>query len=987
MHLLSQRLLAKTKRQIYLCLSLVFLSSPIQAEDDSSTRYKIREGTLASALIQLGRYGGISIIFSAGDVASEFSPRIDGNYTRKEVLDLLLANTNMRAEYIADNVVSIVANPDAKNNTKPATRPIEELTVVGQPMTGSRLGPVDIAGSSPVDVISRPELDISGSYSLGNFLKAIPAVSGNSTSTAVSNGGDGTATVTLRGLPANNTLVLIDGRRMAFNGTKGDAVNLNGIPAAAIERIEILKDGASSIYGADAIAGVVNIILKKEYDGVELEQYYGISGQSDVDTRYSHLLSGKTFDRGSILFSAQHFEQDGLFSRDRVLSANADKSDQGGADLRSSATPHSRIELENGDIVMLDTAQGSSVDGSEASHFRPATDDDLYNYREATSSLSPSKRSSAYLSAQWEILPSIMWESDAAYTHTEATITFAPTPIFTSSEFVTLNISAENQYNPFDYEIENLRRRIVELKPREQKNTAETYRLGTGLKGDTGTIDWSLNAFWNQIEAKEHFTNILHTEKTQRALGPAENCRGILIDACEPLNLFGRAGSIDETQIDYLRTSVKTSGTSQISVLSGTIESKLGSLPAGDVKLVAGAEFRHEAIDSKPDNGNASFVSGSLPSASKGSRRVREAFLESRLPIVNNLTRFGTLDLELSARYSNYSDFGDSLTPKLGVLYRPHESVLLRGTYSEGFRAPNLGELNAGAQQSFVFFVDPCSEENAVEIYEGCAQQSDSSQNQHLTTFEGQPNLKAEDSVSQTIGIVWTPSFLHGLTATVDYFNIEQDNVVDANVNYIVTENAINGSFSEFVDRDESGNIRQLFAPYINIGKRDVSGVDASVRWVNRTVNNGKFSYSFNASYLEKYLDQITPRSEEYDVSGTFVDAASEGNGALPKWKANAGLLWEKQRFLFNYSVNYISRIEEKIPYTEQKRNIAEWITHDTQFSYRFLKNENLKLVIGVDNILDEDAPLVASAFNDSYDARTHDIVGRFFYSKIAYRF
>ena len=256
----------------------------------------------------------------------------------------------------------------------------------------------EINGFAPVEILTATELSLSGAQALSDQLKFVPIISGNSTSTAVSNGGDGTATVTLRGLPASNTLVLLNDHRVASNGFGGDAVDLNTIPAAAIERIEILKDGASAIYGSDAIAGVVNVILHKEFEGLQLETYYGETSKGDNDTITTNLIWGGKNDRGSFMLAASYFDQSGFNSRDRAFSNNADGRAFGGRDKRSSATPEARITLNGDTFTLEDGANGTSIDD-----FRPATSEDLFNFLEFTSSLTPSQRSSVYLNGAYQL--------------------------------------------------------------------------------------------------------------------------------------------------------------------------------------------------------------------------------------------------------------------------------------------------------------------------------------------------------------------------------------------------------------------------------------------------------------------------------------------------------------------------------------------------------------------------------------------------------
>lgn len=961
------------------CLLYLALCSQSAFGSDKKYSLSIQEQSLPRALIQLGRFTGISIIFSADELASIRAKPLRGEFTGSEALNILLAESAYKARVISPNVVAILPDEDVAVASNPSVATIEELTIVGRNVTGSLIGQVDLAGSSPVDIISGPEFEYSGAYSLGNFLKYVPAVSGNSTSTAVSNGGDGTATVTLRGLPANNTLVLLNGNRLASTGLKGDSVDLNTIPSAAIDRIEIFKDGASTIYGADAIAGVVNVKLKERFDGLRVENHYGITDKNDVETLNFHVLAGREFENSALMILLQNFRQQGLFSRQRELSENADGRELGGTDLRSSATPRARIIFSEDDVRTL--SEGRL--GANAEDYRPVTSEDRYNYREATSSLSPSSRDHLYLSHVYYPNELLEINTKFMFTHTDSSIYFAPMPLFTASEFVTYSVAPNQQYNPFDEEIIDLRRRVVELGPRVQDNVNDTYRLESRISGDAFDGRWNINLLWNKSDGREKFRQVFDVDRTLRALGPAEQCQGLGVDGCVPLNLFGPPGSITQDQIDYLQNDVAFDGVSHLYGLGADLESAVLDLPSGQMRLALGVNFRRESISAGARNGETRFVSGSLPSVTKGQRDIRELFLETRIPLANETALAQSLDLELSVRHSSYSDFGDKSVPKLGLLYRPNRQWLVRATHSQGFRAPNLGELHRGSTDSFVFIVDPCSAEDAVQTLPGCDQRSDPTRVQFLTSFAGEPNLKAEDSKSRTLGIYWTPKVNGDYALSLDYFHVKQSNVVDASAQYILDVNSRTGEFSELIERDVNGNIRHLYAPFVNIGSREVSGLDLSSRWDLKNRRIGEIRHTINATYMLEYVDQISPLYEAEDVRGKFTDAASEGNGAIPAWKANTGLLWKRKSWFANYSMNYIGSMIESVPYEDRKRKISPWLTHDVQMGYEF-NESNIKLVLGVDNLGDKAPPFIASAFNDNYDARTYDLIGRFMYLKLS---
>lgn len=974
-------------------LSLILAVPQALASLDEEITFSEPEQSLRETLISLGRHSDISIIFPSRLVQGYRAQQFEGTHSAREILQQLLEGTQLCFEEINSSVIAII--PAAPRTASPQTHgDIEEISVIDRAVTGSHIRRNDYQGSSPVDIISSPEINASGSQTLGDFLKYIPAVSGNSTSTAISNGGDGTATVTLRGLPANNTLVLLNGKRIANSGLSSDAVDLNSISPSSVERIEILKDGASAIYGSDAIAGVVNIILKDEYDGLLLEQYYGETGQGDTETTTTNLMWGKVFSRGSFIINATHYEQNGLFSRDRALSANADSRARGGADLRSSATPISRITFPDDTSFTLSgepskPAEPSKIaDGTIPDSYRLATDEDLFNFSDFTSSISPSSRQSIYAAATYQLPNEALFRSEIGYAKNSATITLAPTPLFTAFEDIDIVVAADNIYNPFGVDFKDIRRRVMELGPREQHNESETRRVSFSLDGFWGQLHWNFSTHWSRTDSKEKLTNLLDGQHTQRALGPSGKCQGLHIDGCTPLNLFGPAGSITEEQLDYIQATSLQEGFSKLYGYSVHFESELMESDSGPWVWAAGFDYRREEVQLLLNNRTADdiFIGGGTFDPTIGSRNIYEAYSELQIPVLKQKPGVHSLYLEIAARHSVYSDYNDSTTPKIGIRYRPIPDLLLRATYSKGFRTPSLAELHKGGSQTQAFLNDPCTSADNVGTLPGCSQLADDTRNQFLTVFGGDTELSPEKSYSHTIGLVWSPIKQPGLMLSLDYLNIRQTNVIDANAQFIINQNARSQLFNDRVFRDENGNITEVLATFLNIGSREVRGIDVTMKY-QWSYQQHNLAATFNAFHLQKFEDQAGPSTEPVNLAGTFSDEASEGNGALPDWKLNTGLHWTYGNFSAGYTVNYISELKETVPQSDKHRRIRSWITHDFQITYSLHPQKDFQLSFGADNLWDKAPPFAASAFNDNFDARTHDLKGRFWYARLTQSF
>jgi iron complex outermembrane recepter protein len=965
---------------------------------ETAYQLSIPASTLPAALIELAQQTGVSLVFATARVPAITVNGMQGRLSTRQALQQMLEGSGLVATYIDERIVSI--GPGCRTGTDCGagagtgavaleedagyvdTRVIEQMIVRERMLTGSHMRQASYLGSAAVDIISAPEIEATGAQSLGDLLRVMPAVIGNQTSTAVSNGGDGTATVTLRGLPASNTLVLINGRRSANHGLTGEAFDLNSLSPAAVDRIEILKDGASAIYGSDAIAGVVNIILKRDFSGVQLSTQTGETQRGDRGTTTTNLLIGEQWQRASLVLSASIFEQDEVRSRDRSVSRSADGRPQGGADLRSSATPAARISIDD-QVLTLRQQDGGYLPGSSAGDFRPVTGNDLYDFRAETTALVPSERNNFHLMGEFDLHQRLTAFMDLGYSHSESDSRLAPTPVFTAFESNPLTVSALNPFNPFGVDIADVRKRFVELGPRRQQNSTTNTRAALGLEGLVlGTMEWNASYNWSRSEAEETLQGLIDGDRLQLALGPGSACAAQ--PGCVPVNVFGAPGAVDSRQLDYLATQTALDGYTRLHGLEAGITGPVARTRAGEVLVAGGISSRKEATASRGSRNNPRFaLGGSDISATSGDRRVEEAWGELLLPLFADGNGAHRLDLEFASRLSHYSDFGDTSNNKIALRYRPAPSVLLRGTLSEGFRAPSLQDLYESGQQSQAFLSDPCALKKNVGVLPGCALPGDPTRSQFLTVIGGNPELEAEQSDNMTLGMVWTPAAIAGLMLSADAFRIQQSNVVDASAQFILDENARTGGFAERVLRDAEGNLQRVNASNINIGERRVTGVDFSLRYRLPTLPFGRVELSLDSAYIHEYLNQLDPGAQRQDIVGQFADAASGGMGAIPEWKSRIGAQWNRGPWEASYRMQYVSDLREDIPNSRRQRSIDSWLVHDLQIGRRFALLEGLRVSLGIDNLLDTRPPFAASAFNDSHDGRTHDLRGRYWYAKL----
>lgn len=976
------------KSVVVFCISLIIFFAPSsQANIDISQPINLERQPLSKSLTEVGKQFKLSILYPTELLKDIESPAVKGHLSPQEILQRLLAKTQLTTKIISDRVIAIVPikNTNARKLDASPTY-FEEIIVLDKPTIGSRIGTPGVNNSAPVEIISAPELASSGAQTLVEFLKFTPAVAGNSISTTVSNGGNGTADVTLRGLPATNTLVLINGRRVAPDGVIGNSVDINTIAPGVVERVEILTDGASALYGSDAIAGVVNVVLRETYDGVKLEQYFGQSSRGDLNTSTTNIIAGKDFDRGNVFFAASLYEQDALFSRDRSFSRDADARSRGGVDLRSSSTPNARVTLPSGEVLTLDQDNsGNFLPGTQANHFRQATDEDLFNFNEFTSSTSPLTRKNLHAAASYDLSNSSTLSANASFTQTDSVITLAPLPLFSSFENPPVYVSQDNEFNPFNTDILDIRRRFIELGNRTQNDKSEIHRYFISLKSSNKFIDWQVEGFWSRTDSLQIRRGLADANRVLQAIGPASECTG----DCVPLNLFGPAGSIDQEQIDFIATTETVEGTSDLRGISGLITGESISLPAGTSEFAFGVEWRFEGARLSPStiNNATEFVGGAETQGANGERRILESYFEWHLPILYNTVLLESLDIELASRFSRYSDFGNNTSPKLGIKARPNQNLLLRATLGRGFRAPTLRELLQVGQQSQTFLTDPCSIPENVGVLPGCTQLSDASRFQFETVFTGNRNLQPEKSDNLTVGLVWTPTNIPGLRFSADWFHIDQKDIIEADPQTLIDTNATTTEFSDLVIRDDLGNISQILAPRANLGTRLVTGFDFSWDYTFKSQKLGAISFGGNAVKLQKFRQKQNSNSETEDLAGLFSDSASEGEGPLPEWKASLGAEWTKGQWQANYSINYIDSLIETIPRSEDTRQIDSWITHNAQLTYQVKQHENLVITLGVENLFDTEPPFVASALTDNFDGFAYNPKQRFFYGRLTYNF
>ncbi len=708
-------------------------------------------------------------------------------------------------------------------------------------VTGTRVRRKDLTTPAPVTVIGRDQIEASGKVSIGEFLQLLPE-QGNAPNFQLNNGGatygaDGATRVNLRSLGVNRTLVLVNGRRFVASGLGADAsVDLNTIPAAAVERVEILKDGASAVYGSDAIAGVVNVITRTRYDTTEASAQYGISGHGDAQTFDGHLTTGRSGQAGNFLFSLGFFDQKDSWLRDRSWSSHAltydytTKSTISGGSYR---TPQGSIGLPsdaNGNelpacaanalchgLVTSDPTWTNDAfirDPSSPLGWRLMTNADTYNYAADNYLTLPARRVQLYSAGDTRFEPARVFY-EVSYVQNGTQENAAPMPLnpgdYTLPGTSTpISVSANSMYNPFGVDLPFAGRRLVEFGNRTYRQDLATFRVVTGvdgtLPGDVGLLSgWYWEGFLNYGQTNGTFTTngAIRNSRIADAVGPSMMVGGVprcvstpndpttVIPGCVPLNLFGgpNNGSIDPSQIGYLGfegTSRAYDGLFAVGVnLTGDLVKLTADRP---MSLAVGYEFRREAgsqiadpIAASGDSADFNFTSTS------GSFQVNEVYGELSIPLLTDAPGAKDLEASVAGRYVNYNTFGGNFSYKLGARYTPIPDATLRGTFSTAFRAPAINELYLGQQETAPIASDPCNFNPATAppaLVAQCAATgvggggSGDQSNQVLARTGGNPDLKPETARIYTVGVVLEPRAVANLSVTVDYYDIRVDDII-----------------------------------------------------------------------------------------------------------------------------------------------------------------------------------------------------------------
>ena len=908
-------------------------------------------------------------------------------------------------------------------------------------ITGSSIKRIEGETALPVQVITRKEIEKSGAVNVEQLLQTVAAVSSSGGLTASSASGattGGISAVSLRGLTSIRTLVLLNGRRIAPYGIgfTGDSVSVdvNSIPLSAIERVEVLKDGASAIYGSDAIAGVINFILRKDYQGAEVSALYGdTSGGGASTTRASATFGFGDLgtDRYNVMLVASAQKEKALFGRDRDFASSGINVDALN-DTTSGNTFPANVFILNGPRA------GATRNPGAPSCVAPyAVLDPLFPSNRCRFDPSPlvtllpdSERISLFASAKFQLTSNIEGFIEASYNKNKQHTVIQPVPL--SDQFTlpdnhplfnqapynglypndpvrfgalagqltglppgrsTIILSPVDPAYPTAYmqgvvgagnPLPNIavRYRSAVTGNRDLTDISTAPRITAGVRGEAMGWDFDAAFLHSQSKVREQVNG---GYPSQSAILPLLNSGTV--------NLWGPNSDAINAQLqatnfhdDAFRI------TSTLDSVAAKASREVMQLPAGALALAVGAEARKEKFLFDPNptiqTGDISGYGGNFLTTDK-TRNVDAAFAEVSVPIIKGLEANGAV------RFDHYQGVGNSTTPKISLRWQPAKEILVRGSAGKGFRAPSLQDLylpnTTGVTPPGLNDPTRCAPVVANPSSNDC-------QTQFAVTFGGNPDLKPEN---YTLGIVLEPT--SNFSVAVDAFKIDlKDTIVNgvtpaiilgdlAKYGSLITRGAPDGTV-DVNGNPTPGPITNVDQRNINLGETKVSGIDLDTKLSIPAGDLGKFTATLSATYFIKYDTQ--------NPDGTFTGGVSQVNaatgGIIPRWKHYLAIDWARGPWTWTVAQNWQSgywdlpgTFEDPTDPAFRPRRVGAYETYDLAVSYTGIKN--LKLLGGMKNVFNRNPPYTnaggQTSFQAGYDPQYADPRGRFVYVGVTYAF
>ncbi|NII11962.1 TonB-dependent receptor plug domain-containing protein [Oleiagrimonas sp. C23AA] len=921
-------------------------------------------------------------------------------------------------------------------------------------VTGSHIRRVDMETSNPVVTLDRAQIQATGKTTLGDLVQDLPAVTGGVTNPQVNNGGgDGSSTIGLRGLGSQRTLILVNGHRVISS-------DVNSIPTNMIERVEVLTDGASSTYGSDAIGGVVNFILRKDYKGAEITTTFGQSQRGDGTQKGYTFTFGQTGDKGSIFGGLSYNKTDAVEQSQRDFSKNAISlfgSSQtpiysyiGG----SSFPPNLNIQLPDSLAAQYGCSRVAANAGASGQNvntdYHCFGNSDKYNYASVNLLMTPQERTSFFVDADYNIGDNV-----TAYMnlyHTKTTSSFQIAPALLGSLYGAV-ISADSYYNPFGQEFSSsgldYRARLESVGDRAANYGTTVDQGSAGFKGNFSLLDqdwaWDVGMDYGHISQNLVTLGLPNQTMINADLGPSHmDASGKVVcdsgaSGCTPFNPFDLS---DPNSVAALQAAAVPAISNQLAIeriYRAEANGGLINLPAGTAQLALGVSYRKEYTNAMvdpllkidPTTGNCTLGS-QCSSPLSGGYNVKEAYGELFVPVLADMPGVYSLNVDIGDRYSKFSTFGSTNNTKFAVEYRPIQSLLLRGTVAEVFRAPTISDVyGAPISDAPKLSSDPCDgytgggNPACVGVpTDGSFTNTDVALGQQIKGIQSGSqyanfNLGPESGKSFDWGLVYSPSWAPGLSATVDFWKIYLNNTVTTIGAQTVLNQCYAGqtAFCGLITRNPAGSndpgqITQIVEPTGNLGRTDAQGIDSSFRYRVPEFGYGHFTLGLDATYLQRYDQQTAPGQDSnvvYHDAGHFETYGSaqastcpSGGGVclFPRWRGKGFVDWQMGNWVASWRMRYIGgfRMGSKSP-TQDVHPAGPYLDgiyydygatvyNDVQVGYE-IKPIHTRIDLGVNNVFDKQPPMLYAnnSLNANTDPSDFDMLGRYYWARLTFKF
>lgn len=933
--------------------------------------YKIPAGPLDAALNTFAAQAGVHVDYSTGLVAGKTSRGLSGRYAPADALRTLLRGTGLEARSI-DSATFVLQSEQAGRTIDPPQAPSppppKPETLQTVEVTGSHIRAAQLATANPVITVNAQQIQQTGDLTIGQVVQNLPAVTGSVVTSNIDNGGGrGQTEIGLRGLGPSRTLVLVNGQRIINN-------DLNVIPAAAVDRIEVMTSGASSVYGSDAIGGVVNIILKTNYQGAQFQFNYGISDRGDGQREGASFIFGQTSDKGSIIAGIDYNKEDAISQLSRKFSRST-LSITGSTDTPihtvtggSSFTPRSvtflppdlRDKFGCPEVTLNTSAEGQSQPVT-LSDFHCTNREDRFSYSAYRPLTQPQERADAFVSGTYHLTPNIDAFLTVLHNKTSSSFTLGP-PVWATLTGVAL--SQYSYYNPFGVtfsptsgnlllsRLTTIGNRVTPI-GRTQDDVMLGFRGFMTLLGHDW--QWDIGYDYGHLSSVNKAEGLPILAKLNPGLGPSMLdpasgqvvCVGTpgdlttVIPDCVPWDTFNLNNPASLEAVRALGTTATGifSTYNQQRIKYADISGGILDLPAGTVQLALGASYRTEYLNSVVGSGLLADAHGLCPLSSQctspvhGGYDVKEAYGELFVPLLKDLPGVHSASLDLGERYSRYSDFGSTSNWKVGIQYRPIEDLLLRGNVSRIFRAPTIGDIFAGIGfGGNTLNSDPCdhitspnpacvgvpTDGSFVDVEVATHQQTNVLASG--SALAGFP-LGPENGKSFDFGAVWSPKFVPGLDVSADLWRIYLDNEITGVSGQTVLTACFNGitQFCPLIDRfgagtPNPGQIREIRLPTVNLGRIDVKGVDFNVSYRLPRFSFGQFNVALRSTYMSQYKEQTAPGlpgNQVFDLVGNINTDLGGGIGILmPRVRAQGQLDWQLGNWSALWRMRFIGHFD-----------------------------------------------------------------------------